>query len=375
MSGMKILDQVKIDYKDANTSDILTVYVDIHDNSLSRKWLASLNQLLQNNYHLEKNYCFFGFADGPRNGQLIIDQINTSIRAINSVNLGYTISDYYTLDNSLVPGTMIPEHLYEPGQRPPELPGEVNHEHFNNLHRYFEDLQGVSGAMSSYYIKADPTTRWHIRQLNLLCHEFESWALSNRKKYTAPEWMRPSQLMCWLNAPRFVLDESDYELFGIETINRPLGGVYVGVNKAVGKHHWEVFVDEAGYDPNMIIDNLTTTTMRSQLEAAGDFDIEWANNPGDRLWQQRHLSDFRLWLTNNGFDPEDKKLTIGHPQVGQVDLEKSFGTSFYQDIWNNLSQHLDVYKITTGSAQAIYEYHWSDADFIHRQVEKIQQGN
>jgi hypothetical protein len=78
----------------------------------------------------------------------------------------------------------------------------------------------------------------------LLCHEFESWQLSYRKKLTAPEWIRPSQLMCWLNAPRFTLEEEDYELFGIDTINRPLGGVFVGVNKAVGKHHYEVFQDE-----------------------------------------------------------------------------------------------------------------------------------
>ena len=77
------------------------------------------------------------------------------------------------------------------------------HDKLNWLHRYFEDLQGVSGAMSPYYTKADPATRWHIRQLNLLCHEFESWALSYRKELEAPEWVRPSQLMCWLNAPRF----------------------------------------------------------------------------------------------------------------------------------------------------------------------------
>jgi hypothetical protein len=128
------------------------------------------------------------------------------------------------------------------------------------LHRYFEDLQGVSGKMSPYYEKANSITRWHIRQLNLLCHEFEAWLLSLRKKYTAPMWQRPSQLMCWLNAPRFTLDEEDYELFGIESINRTLGGVFVGVNKAVGKHHWEVFHDE-GKDSR--IHELTTTTLAS----------------------------------------------------------------------------------------------------------------
>ena len=142
----------------------------------------------------------------------------------------------------------------------------MNHDHMNNLHRYFEDLQGVSGNMSEYFLQADSTIRWHIRQLNLLCHEFESWALSYRKELEAPDWRRPSQLMCWLRAPRFELEEEDYELFGIDTIARDLGGVYVGVNKAVGKHHWEVFNDE-GRDSR--IGELVTSTLRSQTEAAG----------------------------------------------------------------------------------------------------------
>jgi hypothetical protein len=111
----------------------------------------------------------------------------------------------------------------------------INHEKFNWLHRYFEDLQGVSGAISPYYHKADPETRWHIRQLNLLCHEFESWAMSYRKEIEAPDWQRPSQLMCWLNAPRFVLDDTDYELFGIETINRPSGWCVCGCEQGRGQ--------------------------------------------------------------------------------------------------------------------------------------------
>jgi len=366
MNGMKILDQIEIDLRDTCTNDILTVYVTAHDSSLGRKWLSSLNDILKNDYHLEKNYCFFGFADGPRDGELILNQVNASIAAINSANLGYYIDDYFTLENSISAGEL---ELINPRA------GEINHDKFNHLHRYFEDLQGVSGNISSYYIRADAETRWHIRQLNLLCHEFESWVLSWRKKYTAPEWMRPSQLMCWLNAPRFTLEPADYELFGIETINRPIGGVFVGVNKAVGKHHWEVFNDEANKNPNMIIDNLTTTTMRSQLEAAGDFDIEWANNPGEAEWQRQNLADFRTWLINNGFDPEDKTLTIGHPQVGQVDLTRSFNTEDYREIWARLNTHLDVYSVRTSDASATYDYHWSDPDFIQRQVERITQGN
>jgi hypothetical protein len=223
--------------------------------------------------------------------------------------------------------------------------------------------------MSPHYDAADDVTRWHIRQLNLLCHELESLVLSMRKVVQAPEWRRPSQLMCWLQAPRYELEEADYDLFGIDTINRSLGGVYVGVNKAVGKHHWEVFQDE-GRDSR--IGELVTTSLKSQTQAAGDFDIEWARDPGAYHWQIRQLAEFREWLARNGFDPNDKSLTIGHPKVGQVDLHRSFGTGDYQEIWNQLSTKLDVYKIRTSSAEATYSYAWSDPDYMEQQIKALK---
>jgi hypothetical protein len=345
----KLFDQLKIEI--GTPGNLLTVHVDVHDNTLSRKWLDSLNHLITDQYHLEKNYCFFGFADGPRNGEYLLQQINHSIAAINQSGLEYAINDHFDMSNSV------------------DAAGGVDHVHFNQLHRYFEDLQGSSGHISNYYWQADNTTRWHIRQLNLLCHEFESWQLSWRKKHTAPEWQRPSQLMCWLSAPRFVLDEQDYELFGIETINRNLGGVYVGVNKAVGKHHWEVFQDE-GRDSR--IGELTTTSLKPQTEAAGDFDIEWANDPGAFPWQVTQLAEFRVWLQDNGFNPEDKALTIGHPQVGQVDLKRSFGTEDYRQIWTELNKRLNVYSIQTDHACAVYEYSWSDSDYMQQQLRSLK---
>ena len=329
---------------------VLTVYIDVEDNSLSRKWLTALTHLVKNNYHLEKNYCWLGWADGERSLRYICRHINQSITAINAANLGYHIDDVFTPENTVADDL------------------GVNHDHMNQLHRYFEDLQGVSGAMSPYFTAADINTRWHIRQLNLLCHEHESLVLSMRKLQQAPEWRRPSQLMCWLQAPRFQLDSLDYELFGLETINRSLGGVYVGVNKAVGKHHWEVFNDE-GRDSR--VGELVTSSLKSQTEAAGDFDIEWARGTGGFPWQVKALTEFRTWLIENGFDPTDKSLTIGHPKVAQVDLERSFGTTDYRDIWAQLADHLDVYKIRIDNIEATYEYRWSDADYQQQQIRSM----
>ena len=345
-----MLEQIEIDLRSQN-NEILTVHIDVDDNSLSRKWLRALNNIINCNLHLEKNYCWLGWAESVRHPEYLCTQINCSIHAINSANLDYVIQDFFSPANTIASDD------------------GIDHAHMNSLHRYFEDLQGTAGALSLHYTRADDYTRWHIRQLNLLCHELESLILSIRKAKTAPDWRRPSQLMCWLNAPRYELDAEDLKLFGIKTINRKLGGVYVGVNKAVGKHHWEVFNDE-GRDSR--VGELVTSALRGQTQAAGDFDIEWGRDPSAYHWQQTKLAEFQEWLTRNGFNPDEPSLTIGHPQVGQVDLQRSFGTENWDSIYLQLSQHQDVYKIRTSTAQVTYDYNWSDPDYIEQQIRSMK---
>jgi hypothetical protein len=345
--GKRLIDEIEIVLRRAGTDDRHSVWINIWDNSLAQRWLQALDDVLAQRLLLQKNYCFLGFADGDRDGAFLCAEINRSIAHINSSAISYHIDDHFVVEECIDPAKAF------------------HHDRFNRLHLYFEDLQGVSGSMSQHWLSADAVTRWHISQLNLLCHEFETWALSRHKKITLPEWQRPSQLMCWNRAPRFLLEPQDLELFGIDTIARPLGGVYVGVNKAVGKHHWEVFQDE-GRDSR--IDELTTTTLRSQTEAAADFDIEWGQDPGRHPFMHDILADFRVWLERNGFDPDDPALTIGHPQVGQVDLERSFGTRNHFDIWSVLNQHLDVIEVRTSRQKQTYDYHWSDSNYIQRMI-------
>jgi hypothetical protein len=112
--------------------------------------------------------------------------------------------------------------------------------------------------------------------------------------------------------------------------------------------------------------------MRNQIEAAGDFDIEWSRDPGAYEWQIKKLIEFRQWLTVNGFDPEDPNLTIGHPQVAQVNLSCSFGTLDYNQIWQQLAGHLDVHKIRTSDANATYNYCWGDTDYAEQQIRRLK---
>ena len=345
---MNYLDRIQITLRNVS-GDQFPIYFDVYDNSLSRKWLTAFNGILEKKLHLEKNYCFFGFPDSERNLDFLASEINRTIAGINGSKINYVIRDHFTSAN------MVKTNYSE---RADEDIVSVNHDKFNQLHLYFEETQGVSGAMSKHYIDADAETRWYIRQLNLLCHEAECFIISLGRHQSTPEWVRPSNVMCWLHAPRFVLDDEDYNQFGVDTIARHLGGVYVGVNKAVGKHHYEVFCDE-GSDSR--IDELTTTTLKPQTEAAGDFDIEWGNNTHNQPFMQEKLREFRTWLTANSFDPDDPSLTIGHPKIGQVDLQESFGTEHFEDILVKITQHLDVYSIRTSKAYAEYDYTWRDS--------------
>ena len=62
-----MLDRIEIDLRGTDT---LTLYIDVTDNSLSRKWLTALNNIIRDNLHLEKNYCWMGWTESPRNAEI-----------------------------------------------------------------------------------------------------------------------------------------------------------------------------------------------------------------------------------------------------------------------------------------------------------------
>jgi len=355
---MKILDQITISLRN-KIGELHNVYIDVVDNPLSEKWLTSLNQVLKNNLHLEKNYHWMGFNE--RNLEYICNEINDCILQINCFDWqSRGITPYYINDS------FAPELVVTSGEIGEYKPGyKLVHDKTNWLHRYFEDLQGHSKNISSYYRLADTRIKLCIRKLNLLCHELESFVLSERKRQYAPEWAQYNQLFCFLNAPRFKLDpKKDYDLFGVNTLHRSLGEVYIGVNKAVSKTHWEVFKDEG----DTKIDELVTTALHPQIEASADFDISWSQSSRGHPWHQQEVNNFKNWLLTNGLDPNDPNLTIGNPLIAQVNLEKSFKTCDYGLIQHTLSQNLDVYKIVTNVATNYFDYRWDDKNYNETQI-------
>ena len=344
--------------------DSLSYFIDMEDSDLARRWMDALKQNIKNNLHLEKNYCWMGFADSPRNVDYLCSRINDAIFQINCFNFQneWTVAGLksYAIDDHFSRDAVIADDL------------KLNHEPMNRLHRYFEDLQGEVGKLSPYYKLADYETKWAIRQLNDLCHELESWVLSNRKKHTAPEWQRPSQITTFLNAPRHQLQAEDYDLFLKNRYDRVMGGVYLHWAQ-IGKTHLEVFRDEQGRDINEAVCSAITCLQYY----SGEFDVEWGRDvvdDGSHPWHSAEQSKFREWLVRNKINYEDPRLSFGHIKLGQINLDKSFGTRDFFQILKKLSCHLDLYQIKVDGVTGTYDYVWNDDNYKKMQIDFLRPG-
>ena len=74
-------------------TDTLEVSFAVYRNQFFERWKTELIKLIKEDYHLEKNYCFMGFADSPRNIDYLCEQINESIGVINRFNRSHAWGD------------------------------------------------------------------------------------------------------------------------------------------------------------------------------------------------------------------------------------------------------------------------------------------
>ena len=67
-------------------------------------------------------------------------------------------------------------------------------------------------------------------------------------------------------------------------------------------------------------------------------------------------------------------LSLGHLELGHVDLERSFGTHDPYKIWDMMSSMLDIYSIEIDNIKTIYDYSWADEDYETRQINYLMPG-
>ena len=351
------------------------VTINLYDTPLGRRFLEALKENIIKKRVLEKNFCFIGWAGSKRNLAYLVSELNKSVSQINSFGFKppYEKIDHFTEDDfqhssDLPIGKAVNgDESQTPGKR-------LKHEACNKLHRHFEELQGSAWQLSPFYSQADHETKYAIRQLNNICHEIEGWCNADRKMSIEPEWVRPSQIMTFLNAPRHNLLAEDYELFKRNRYDRELGGVYLHWSQ-VGKTLYEVFRDEGA--PKMT--DAMCSEINHQKYYSGEFDIEWGATitEAEHEFKRREMDDYRSWLKENGFEWEDSSLSLGYIKIGQIDMRSAFGDKQFLEVYDEMRGNLDVKGIRIlGSEiwQNQYDYSLDDEHWRQLQIQQLKEG-
>lgn len=363
-----------------NHNDTTDYFIDVDDSPLGDAWLRALRtDILGPGKSIDKSFLFLGFPNTHRNLERLCAELNDHITVINQFNeSGYW--NHCGLDSYVIEEWFSPESVRFPAENHRVAPNDglmeydrddkylglrLKHDIMNRIHNHFERLQGTVWEPSQYYQFADKRTKEAIRNLNLLCHEIESLVLSQRKAVQNPNWIRPSQITTFNNATRFTLEDEHRQGFVTNRYDRKLGTVYMHWCQ-IGKTLMEVFRDEGapdldvGDDPTDITvgSGATCEAINSLKYYSGEFDIEWGRDVTEEAspWHRLEMDKFYQWLDKNGVEASPAKLSLGYLPVGTVDLQKSFGTTYYKDIWNILSSHLDILRIQSGTYRG--EYDW-----------------
>jgi hypothetical protein len=335
-----------------NKQDTLDYYIVPNDTQLSKDWIIALKEILKQKLTLEKSFCFLGWPDSNRTVEYLCLELNKAIEVINNFDFtqyklpNYVIEEWFCPDSVRFPDTYPIESRTVESPSSPEreqLGLKLKHTLMNQLHNHFEILEGTVENPSPYGQISPPDVRHAIRQLNNICHELESLILSQRKARIAPEWIRPSQITTFFNAPRYQLTDEHRQGFLTNGYDRKFSHVYMHWSQ-IGKTLYEVWHDEGAPDLNE-----TTCDAITHLQYySGEFDIEWGRDVirnKNCPWHDEQQLLFENWLLKNGLDPNDPKLSLGHLSIGQVDLERSFGTTNIQEIWAQMSNKLDIKNI------------------------------
>jgi len=368
--------------------DLIDYNIIVSENILARDWINALELLLDSGNLLEKNFCFMGFPKTARNLDYLCEQLNEAVYQINQFNAtlqwqkeglnDYIIEDYFTPDvvrfgDEYDIGALGNKICQTDDYYSQHLGLQTKQGVMNRLHNHFEVLQGTVNELSPYYRIADYETKYAIRQLNNLCHELENLLLGQQKQKYMKEWIRPSQITTWLHAPRYDLKQEHKEGFVTNGFNRRFGHVYMHWAQ-IGKTYYEVFRDENAPD---LTDTICAAITQLKYYS-GEFDIEWGRDTvyGDigTPWVTEHIDEFNNWLIKHDKDPYDSELSNGYLPIGEIDIQRDFGTKDKFEIWDILSEHLDIYSIEVNGKKRVYNYCWRDSNYKEMQIEMMKPG-
>jgi hypothetical protein len=233
--------------------------IELFDTSVAKKFLNQLKWHVSNS-SINQRECFYGYAEEKvvqQNLLTAIDKINTFLKR-----------SYITL---------------------PQYIDWDNHNFYNDLHQYFEKLNGEWGNPNLLMQVAPNDVKDAIRDLNFSIHRLETRPYDvNRMFYLS--WDKNTYR-------REPLEEHEYELFTDTFVE---GVVYLSYTE-VGKHLKELYHDDL--TPNY-------EAYKNLHYVGAEVHVRWDST------HEIFTDKFKQWAKQHDIDINDKKLGIGLMPVG-----------------------------------------------------------
>ena len=90
------------------------------------------------------------------------------------------------------------------------------------------------------------------------------------------------------------------------------------------------------------------------------------------------MDEYRAWLEANNFDWNDSKLSLGYIKIGQIDMQRTFGTNAsIQDIHQTMNNNLNITSIRTitgPTTECEYPYALDSDHWKKMQIERLRKG-
>ena len=94
-------------------------------------------------------------------------------------------------------------------------------------------------------------------------------------------------------------------------------------------------------------------------------------------FKKEEMDEYRAWLEQNGYDYNDKKLSLGYIKLGQIDITKEFGTESFRKVYDAMQSNLNISSIAINKEKNVscnYPYDLDSDDWQKIQLEGLRKG-
>lgn len=292
--------QLLIEYSSPNNDcDPITLCYNLFDTPPARRWIAKVQECLNNNYVIDEPTRFYGFDDYQTEKNRAITSINNCIDTINN---------------------------YQPNFITKRVTDTIDQDTLNYLHHIFEVYHGLLDQPHDFYIGAPDNVQKALSQLNIEVHRCESFVGESGRK------IMPRHIVTWFQMNRnSELQLEDYNYF---TDNYEFGTVYI-LYVEIGKTLEDLATDNDQY--------IGEDAYKPFRHYTGDFVVRFFGTTPETYNSNR--IKLRTYYDNNKEFFDSRRLPLAHPynRPGNIPVAKLATFNFNME---DLRKRQMVTKVT-----------------------------